>query len=227
MMDTSELEVFGSADEIFRDGSLCCRWKIGYIREIHLNGNPLGGLAQPVKFDWLESTTKPAAAGRVKAALTINRGQSGFKSRVGGRDVDPWVPPNRGIVSLLDRLHPPKSEGRFFMRWGPSDGEGRLQFVEWFKQLLAKYQKHQIVIFDPYFEDVGLGLVLLCARTGSDMLIFRSLPKARDVTPEEPSEPSGLDNLILNCEQNRFLFGNSSSVSTALRLAVCTIAICW
>ncbi len=208
--DTTELEIFGLDSDHSPQGMLCCRWRIGYIREFHVQGHVTGHGASPVKFDWLEKTTRPSAAARVKAALTINRGNLGFTNRIGGREADPWVPANRDLTSLFARLHPPKSEGQFFLRWGKGDGEGRLQFVEWFRKLLAKHQQHQIVIFDPYFEDAGLGLLLLCATQMADFIVFRSLPKpsgASDVTPGESDKPSasGIDNLLANCEHNRSL----------------------
>jgi len=208
--DSTELEIFGYHGEHFREGTLCCRWRIGCFREIQLQGHLVGHGANPVKFDWLEKTTQPSASARVKTALTINHGKIGFTSRIGGREADPWVPANRGLTSLFTRLHPPKSEGRFFLRWTQSDGEGRLQFVEWFRTLLAKYQQHQIVIFDPYFEDAGLGLLLLCAESNSDYIIFRSLPKPSKEYGANPSEfdkptPRGIDNLLANCEHNRSL----------------------
>lgn len=209
--DSTDLEIFGFHGDHFREGTLCCRWRIGYVREFHLQGHVVGHAVSPVKFDWLERATRKAVPARVKAALTINRGNMGFANRFGGREADPWVPANRNLASLFARLHPPKSEGQFFMRWGLGDGEGRLQFVEWFRVLLAKYQQHQIVIFDPYFETAGLGLVLLCAAPQADYIIFRSLPKPPpkkgEATPDESDKPtpSGIDNLVANCEQNRHL----------------------
>jgi len=208
--DSTELEIFGFHGDHFREGTLCCRWRISYIREVHLQGHVVGQGASPVKFDWLEKATRPSVSARTKAALTINRGNLGFADRIGGREADPWVPANRDLASLFTRLHPPKSEGRFFLRLSQSNGEGRLQFVEWFRALLTKYQQHQVVIFDPYFEDAGLGLLLLCAEPNSDCIVFRSLPKASkeyEVNPGEFDRPTsrGIDNLLVNCEHNRSL----------------------
>lgn len=170
----------------------------------------VGHGASPVKFDWLEKATRPSASARVKSALTVNRGNLGFNNRIGGREVDPWVPANRDLASLFARLHPPKSEGQFFLRWGQGDGEGRLQFVEWFNALLSKYQQHQIVIFDPYFETAGLGLVLLCAAQNADYIVFTSLPKPpkeTDATSDEADKPipGRINNLVASCENNRNL----------------------
>ncbi|SOT38491.1 VPA1262 family protein [Burkholderia cenocepacia] len=176
MTDSTELEIFGFRDDHSREGTLCCRWRIGYVREIHFQGHLVGQGVSTVKFDWLEKATRPSASTRVKAALTINRGNTGFTNHIGGRDADPWVPVNRDFVSLFARLYPPKSEGWFFQH----RGEGRLQFVEWFRALLTKYQRHQIVIFDPYFEDAGLGLLLLCAASEADYIVFTSLPKLKN-----------------------------------------------
>ena len=208
--DSTELEIFGFHGDHFHEGMLCCRWRIGYIREIHLQGQVVGHGASPVKFDWLERATRPSMWARVKAALTINRGTRGFANRIGGREADPWVPANRDLVSLFARLHPPKSEGGFFPRWGQGDGEGRLQFVEWFKTLLAKYQQHQMVIFDPYFETAGLGLLLLYAAEKADYIVFTSLPKPSkegEATSGESdkSTPGRINNLVASCEHNRHL----------------------
>ncbi|MBY2985686.1 VPA1262 family protein [Rhizobium leguminosarum] len=209
-IDSTELEIFGFDSNHSRQGTLCCRWRVSYVREIHFQGHMVGHGASPVEFDWLEKTTRPSNLARAKAALTINRGNHNFTNRIGGREADPWIPANRDLASLFARLHPPKSKGAFFQRWGQGDGEGRLQFVEWFKTLLAKYDRHQIVIFDPYFESAGLGLLLLFAAPKADYIIFRSLPKPSktgEVTPDEfaKSPPSGIDNLLASCEVNRRL----------------------
>ena len=56
---------------------------------------------------------------------------------------------------------------------GQSDGEGRLQFVEWFGKFYLNTKNNKIVIFDPYFEDAGLGLVLLLLQHQTlDYIIF-------------------------------------------------------
>ena len=208
--DSTELEIFGFQDEHSREGTLCCRWRIGYIREANLQFNVVVGHgSSPVKFDWLEKATRPSESDRVKAALMINRGNPGFTNRIGRREADPWVPANRDLVTLFARLHPQKSEGRFFLRWSQGDGEGRLQFVEWFKELLAKYQQHQMVIFDPYFESAGLGLLLLCAAPAADYIVFTSMPKQKgdDVAPSEGDKPAPgrINNLVASCENNRHL----------------------
>lgn len=209
-IDSTELEIFGFDRGHSRQGALCCRWRVSYVREIHLQGHMVGHGAGPVKFDWLEKTTRPSSSARAKAALTIDRGNRSFTNHIGGREADPWVPANRDLASLFARLNPPKSKGAFFQRWSQGDGEGRLQFVEWFKSLLAKYEQHQIIIFDPYFESAGLGLLLLCAAPKAGFIIFRSLPKPSktgEVTPDESdnSPPTGIDNLIASCEHNRHL----------------------
>ena len=209
--DSTELELFGFHDNNSREGTLCCRWRVSYVREISLQGHMVGHRTSAVKFDWLERATRPSMSDRVRAALTLNSGDLGFNNRIGGREADPWVPVNRDLIALFSRLHPPKSDGRFFLRWGQDDGEGRLQFVEWFKAILAKYQQHQVVIFDPYFESAGLGLMLLYAVPKADYIIFRSLPKQKESEPspgkcDKPTS-NGIDNLVAGCEHNRHRLG--------------------
>jgi len=209
--DTTELEIFGFHEDRSCESTLCCRWRIGYVREVHLQGHVIGNRTNPVMFDWLKNGTPQSASMRVTAALAINRGNQNFISRIGGRTEDPWVPGNRDLVSLFARIQPPKSDGRFFLRRDQKDNEGRLQFVEWFKALLAKYQHHQVGIFDPFFEDAGLGLVLVCAASNADYVVFRSLPKNKKLSNENAPRESdtrpreGIDNLLANCEKNRHL----------------------
>lgn len=208
--DSTELEIFGFSGDYPSESTLCCRWQIAYIREIHIQGHMVGHGTSSVKFDWLEKATRPSMSARVKAALTLNRSNPGFTDHIGGREADPWVLPNRDLASLFARLHPPKSEGRFFLRWGQGDGEGRLQFVEWFRALLTKYQQHQVIIFDPYFDVAGLGLMLLCAAPEADYIVFTALskpPKQGKTTLDESDKPTldRVNNLVTNCEYNRLL----------------------
>lgn len=208
--DSTELEIFGFLGDDYREGILCCRWRVRYVREIHLQSHLAGHRVNPVKFDWLEKATRPSVSARVKAALTINRGNPGFTSRIGGRETDPWVPANHDLASIFARLHPPKSEGGFFKRWSQGDGEGRLKFVEWFRSLLAKYQQHQVIIFDPYFDAAGLGLMLLCAAQEAEYIVFTSLSKpskSNGTPPGEPDKPTldRINNLMASCEHNRHL----------------------
>lgn len=205
--DSIELEIFGFGEES-DDGTLYCRWRTGYVREIHLQGHVVGHRTNPVKLDWLEKTIRPSASERVKTALTIKRGNLGFANHIRGREAAPWVSANCDLVALFARLHPPKSEGQFFQRWSQGDGEGRLQFVEWFRALLAKYQQHQVVIFDPYFETAGLELMLLCVAPEADYIVFTSLPsppKEGKATPGEADKPISdrINNLVASCKHNR------------------------
>lgn len=206
--DSTDIEIFGFGGASSGEGTLCCRWRMHYMREIHFGLRALGAAQIPIKFDWLQKTTRPSTTERVKAVLTLNRGGMAADSKVGGRDADPWVPVNRELRSLFGRLHPSKSEARFFQRWNQGDGEGRLQFTEWFKTLLRKYSEHQILIFDPYFEDAGLGLLLLSAAAKAEYLIFTSLPKASKsdesiVNGEAAPQSDRMNNLMASCERNR------------------------
>jgi hypothetical protein len=179
VVDETEVEIYGFTVDDDRTGFLCCRWRIGYFRQITINSQLAGqGGGGSVRFDWLEKVTKSAAASqRLRAAQAINQGGTGFLTHVGDREADPWVPVNRGIRSLFTRAHPPQSDGRFFDRLSDGDGLGRLEFVEWVKDLLVSHHNHQVIIFDPYFEDAGMGLVVPNAGSNGDYIVFTSLPR--------------------------------------------------
>jgi hypothetical protein len=178
--DGTEVEIYGSRTHDESAATLCCRWKIGYIREININGNLAGNGSGAVQLDWLERVTNksPAVSQRLKEAQLINQGHRGlFSTSVGGREADTWVPVNHEVRSLFAKLHPPSSEGRFFDRLSDSGGLSRLEFVEWTKDLLIKHQNHQILVFDPYFEDAGIGLIVPNAGDQGDYVVFTTLPK--------------------------------------------------
>jgi hypothetical protein len=206
-IDSTELEIFGFRDNTYKNGTLCSRWQIGYIREIHFQSHVVGHRkGRSFKFDWLEKTAQQADRPRVETALTINHNNQDFAGHVGRREVDSWVPANREIATLFKRLHPQKSNSLFCLRWNQGNNNGRLQLVEWFKALLTEHKQHQIIIFDPYFEDVGLGLLLLYAVAKSDYIVFRSLPKTppKDKPQRRKSDntaQNGINNLLANCEQ--------------------------
>jgi hypothetical protein len=210
IVDGTALDIYGSLNNYSDESVLCCKWQIGYVREINVQGHVMGQGSSPIKFDWLERASRPAMSERVKAALTVSRDNLGFENQIGGRQSDAWVPANRELRSLFARFHPSKSEGQFFTRLSEGDGDGRLKFVEWFKGILAKYNQHQIAIFDPYFDDAGLGLILLCAKSNADYIVFRTLPKAilsgkPHRRKSDTSAQDGINNLIANCDQNRQL----------------------
>ncbi|MEN8619242.1 VPA1262 family protein [Shewanella baltica] len=207
--DSAKIDIFSFTDD-YEEGCLCCSWKTNYVREINFQMQLVGNSTSPVKFDWLEKTTIPKMANRVSQALSFSARENLSQNRISGREIDKWVPENQALKSLFSKLYPPKSEGRFFPRWGQSNGEGRLQFVEWFQCLMKKNQQQHIAIFDPYFEDVGLSLLTLYALPDSEYTIFRSIPKPRgeDIPRRRKTDnmvSTGIDNLIANCERNRRL----------------------
>lgn len=218
--DGTEVEIYGSRTDDERVGTLCCRCKLGYIREININGNLAGNGSGSVQFDWLERVINksPAVSQRLKEAQLINQGRSGlFSTSVGGRKADSWVPANHEVRSLFAKLHPPSSEGRFFDRLSDSNGLSRLDFVEWIKDLLIKHQNHQILVFDPYFEDAGIGLIVPNAGDQGDYVIFTTLPKPPKqesrfslllrqlknwcIRENPPPTKDRINNLLASCEQ--------------------------
>ncbi len=212
--DSARIDIFSFKDNEYGEGELCCSWKLHYIREANIQMHLVGNHSSPVKFDWLEKTTTPQTADRVSSALSLSKSDYLSQSKVGGRKIDKWVPENKELNNLFSKLYPPKSDGNFFLRWGQTNGEGRIQFVEWFKALLQKNAKQHIAIFDPYFEDVGISLLALSAFPGSQYSIFRSIPKPNDENiprrrKTDNSVNRGFDNLITNCEHNRKLLKRS------------------
>ena len=212
--DSARIDIFSFKDNECGEGELCCSWKLHYIREANIQMHLVGNHSSPVKFDWLEKTTTPQTADRVSSALSLSKSDYLSQNKVGGRKIDKWVPENKELNNLFSKLYPPKSDGNFFLRWGQSNGEGRIQFVEWFKDLLQKNAKQHIAIFDPYFEDVGISLLALLAFPGSQYSIFRSIPKPNDknIPRRRKSDNSvnrGFENLIANCEHNRKLLKRS------------------
>lgn len=215
IVDSVRVDVFYFQQNNLENGELCCSWKCDYIREVNLQTHVISNNTSPVKFDWLEKNTAPQMVDRVSHVLSFSARNHFSQSKIGGRIIDKWVPENNSLSSLFTKLYPRKSDGRFFPRLGPSNGEGRLQFVEWFKELVSKHKQRHIAIFDPYFEDVGLTLLLLNAFPGSEYTIFRSMPKLVEKGVPQRRKTDGLinrglDNLIANCKHNERLLRSSN-----------------
>jgi len=62
----------------------------------------------------------------------------------------------------------------FFQRLSEGKGIARLQFVEWIRNLFKKYSKHQILIFDPYFDSAGAVLLVQNAAPEGSYIVFTS-----------------------------------------------------
>ena len=143
-----------------------------FIREISLNMNPVS-LSGEVKNPWLTKYTKlNKESNRVKTAQTVSKSSGRETSTISTRDIDPWVNQQRKIKEIIAGEFPEKTEGKFFPRH--TEGEGRLEFVEWWKSLFDKHAGDDFVIFDPYFESVGVYLIACNANGGSNVTIFTS-----------------------------------------------------
>lgn len=206
--DATKIDVFGFKENNLTEGYLCCSWRITYIKEVNFRMHVIGNQSKTLKFDWLEKTVNSNMGNRVEAALTLEHSGNISENRIIGDRIDPWTEENRTLRSIFHKLNPPKSSGKFFIR--SDNGEGKLLFVEWFKELLVKYPNNHIAIFDPYFEDVGLNLLMLSASSNAEYSIFRSLPKPRDSSATNHQKTDnfvkiGVDKLLINCEQNRKL----------------------
>lgn len=181
---------------------LYCQYSVAYVREVNLSiYNLTTSVSGTVQSDWLTKVTKLASnSARITNVQSINQGTASSSSVVGGRQNDPWVSINRNARDFFEKLHPPTSEARFFKCYKDGDGLGRLEFVEWIKNILNSHQKHQVIIFDPYFEDVGISLLVPNASSGSDYIVF--------TTSESRTEGQRLNNLSSSCEQLSILLNH-------------------
>ena len=126
-----------------------------------------GTVANP----WLTQYTKlNEKHNRVQAALLIRKSNQKIESHISYRDSDPWVQSNLNIKQTVKLAFPGTTEGKFFPRH--TEGEGRLEFVEWWKRIFSQHAGDAFIIFDPYFEDIGVGLLACYATDNSNITIF-------------------------------------------------------
>lgn len=197
IVDGTEVEIHGFTSAGGLIGSLCCRWHTGYFREVSIAGTIADQQPTTVRLPWLEKVTpSQAAAQRLSAVQTILPYRE-ITNTIADRSGDPWVPVNRNLHALWSKLIPPKSEGRFFDELVDGNGLGRLDFSEWFKKQLVKHENKHIVIFDPYFEDAGIGLVIPNASVSGNYTIFTTL------THPDNEEKPRINHLRSACEQLR------------------------
>lgn len=198
IVDSARVDIYGFVENDNKESYLCSSWENFYVREVGIQTTVMENSNPNIRFDWLQTTTRPDMDTRVKNVLSFSGMDYTSNSVVGGRKLDNWVPENRAIQSLFKILYPSKSNGGFFLRWGQSQGEGRLQFVEWLKNVLKTYENYHIAIFDPYFEDVGSALLTLYVSQKAQYTVFRSIPK-----PKDGKGNRGVHTLLENCEHNR------------------------
>jgi len=215
--DSTYIEIFGFPASPPNEGFLCCRYKVSYVREMNFNIGFSDNNSNSVNFDWLDKTTNKKQSDRVVKALTSSLKNHASNTKIGGRKVDSWVTVNQQLKSTFKTLYPKKSKGQFFPRISESSGEGRLQFVEWFKGIIEKHHKQHITILDPYFEDAGLGLLTLYIPSMASCTVFRSIPKPID--PDKPRRrhsdtkvSNGINNLIANCNHHKKQLKNNKLV---------------
>lgn len=192
------------------------QWGAHLIREINQEMHFDSGVVQ-VKSDWLSKALRPAHQSRLEDAQQITRQTRASSSVIGGRLSDPWVSANRQASRVLSQLVPPKSAGRFFLRYSEGDGAGRLELAEWLKKLLATHPDKHIAWFDPYMEDVGIGLLNQYGYDAGNYLIFTTVPaekrpkdwigriyswiRAQQGRPEKPEkENNRVDKLKKACQ---------------------------
>ncbi len=200
LIDATKINIFAFNTDKYEEGTLVCSWKVNYVREVNVQFTVAGNKIAPIKFDWLEKTTNSKQKNRVVQALSPSNNGNLYNRDVVARESDKWIRENKALKSVFNKLYPADSDSRFFPRWGTSDGEGRLQFVEWFKALLENNHQYHIAIFDPYFEDVGLALLALYGYIGCEYTIFRSATKSKSKNIIQSGEASdilsiGVDNL--------------------------------
>lgn len=190
--DAAEVEVYYGEQGQFQ---LYDRWMMNFIREISFNAHVLGAQQQPASFDWLEQTVNKNQASRTAAALTPGIA-SRDNSTINGRKLDTWVALNSAFVKKTNQLFPQASNGKFFLRWGQSAGEGRLQFVEWFKKLFKDYPQHHLAIFDPYFDLAGMAMLNLYGVSTSEYSVFTT-------KKEDAEKQDRFTNLLKACSKSQ------------------------
>ncbi|ACH64742.1 conserved hypothetical protein (plasmid) [Aliivibrio fischeri MJ11] len=198
--DSLSLDIYGAIDEETDEFILCDRWTTHFIREMNFQLNTISNSSEFNKFDWLEKTVNPKMSDRVAKVLSLKSSNSITSNKLTTRKSDPWVSINESLSKTFRLIYPEKSDGAFFPRWGMSSGEGRLQFTEWFKELAQSNQGHSITVFDPYFEDAGLALILLSSAVNSDYTIFRTNHQT-----EGAITTKGLETLLQTCIHNQKL----------------------
>lgn len=198
--DSISLDIYGAIDKHTDEFTLCDRWTTHFIREMNFQLHTVSGSSEFNKFDWLEKTVTQKMSDRVAKVLSIKNNNPTISNNITTRKTDPWVPINRSLSKAFKLIHPKKSDGAFFPQWGTSSGEGRLQFTEWFKDLAQASQGHSITIFDPYFEDAGLALILLSSASNSDYTIFRTNHQT-----DGARTTKGLETLLRTCIRNQKL----------------------
>ena len=159
---------------------LCFQWGAFLVREVGQTMNINGGRAV-FQSDWMSKALRPSHMSRLGEAQQIARHTSGTESIIGGRKGDPWVIASRNVTSTVKSLLPPKSKGRFFLRYSEGENTGRLELAEWIQRLLADHRDKHIAWFDPYMEDIGIHLLNLYGSDSGTYTVFTGTGRVESV----------------------------------------------
>ncbi|WP_347929476.1 VPA1262 family protein [Pseudomonas helvetica] len=152
---------------------LYCSYDAHYLRANTILTRSSTVSGNKIQLDWLTNTTKISPKDkRITAIQSVSQGSRATVTTYNNNPSDPWVSINRKIRSLVKEVFPAPSEGQFFQRFRDGTGEGRLELSEWITKIFGQYQEHQIIIFDPYFEDAGVSLLLPKSSTGSEYIVL-------------------------------------------------------
>ena len=199
--DELKIEIYGRNEQP-ESSQIMCSYGVYFIREMNFTlHNVSNFVSGQVRSEWLTRVTKLSPESeRLKAAQSINQAPTGSSNSISGGNPDPWVSVNRGTVSQFLKWLPAKSDGAFFDRYSEGDGLGRLEFVEWIRRVLGQYRKHQILIFDPYFEEVGISLLVPNASPEGDYIVF--------TCAKNDEGPRRLNDLALACARLAIVIRN-------------------
>ncbi|MDO5668201.1 MAG: VPA1262 family protein [Alcaligenaceae bacterium] len=178
LSDSTEVEIYGYANTKPGVSSLCCRYRVYYIREVELSTSMLSSDNRTAHYNWLERNLKKIEKTRALVAQTRTQDNPKFKSLISIRKSEPWVSVNQELKPLLTLLSPSKSEGKFILSRNRDNNSGKLELTEWFKKLFSDFSTNEIIIFDPYFDSVGVELLSLHASIKAKYLVFTSVPES-------------------------------------------------
>jgi hypothetical protein len=193
------VELFGSNGSS-TTARLCDRWQCHYIREISFNQHLIGPSAITPGFRWLEKGIASEDAKARARAVQASPSAPSTATIAPNRASEMWRVADQQVNQLLDAMLPPPSDGRFFKRMSETGGLGRLEFAEWFKKTLLARPFVELILFDPHFEDAGIGLLHASILPQRAVTVLTSNRKS-DSDKDESGDPIRVERLIKACER--------------------------
>ncbi|CAB1368305.1 VPA1262 family protein [Denitratisoma oestradiolicum] len=158
----------------------CMRWGNHLVDGANISPRAAGD-DTGTSNDWLYRTPEQYNKPGGQASQEPLTGDTPVSPNDREHSANSWVAANRRNVFVMTHLLPRDSMG-FHVKHSKEEQIGRLEFVEWLRELFSHHRSAQITWLDPSMDDIGINLVNQYGVHGSHYLVLTEYPEEAPLT---------------------------------------------